>query len=120
MIVEDNASVLRMLVDLLKGEGFMVVAASDASEFYEAMSQWRPDIVVMDIQLPVVDGLELTKLIKSNPATRTIPVVALTSYAMKGDRERALAAGCDAYLAKPIDTRSFAVTLAGFIKSPTI
>ena len=78
------------------------------------METLRPDLILMDVQLPGIDGLEVTRRLKNNRTTRSIPIIALTAYAMKGDEEKALDAGCDGYIAKPIDTRTFPSQLRAF------
>ena len=90
---------------LLLGEGYDVRTAGDAEEALAVLATFRPRLILMDLQLPGMDGLELTRRLKADPATRDIVIVALTAYAMKGDEERARAAGCDGYVTKPIDTR---------------
>jgi CheY-like chemotaxis protein len=111
LIVDDNAINLKLVRVLLTGEGFEVRTAEDATEATEVVEAFHPRLILMDIQLPGVDGLELSRRLKSDPANINMVIVALTAYAMKGDEERALAAGCDGYIAKPIDTR----TLPGLI-----
>jgi two-component system, cell cycle response regulator DivK len=103
MVVDDNVINLKVLRLLLEAEGFEPVCAGDAEEARATLQKIRPWLILMDIQLPGMDGLELTRRLKADAATRDIVIVAVTSYAMKGDEERMLAAGCDAYVAKPID-----------------
>lgn len=112
LIVDDNSMNLKLAKVLLTGEGYAVEAASDAQEALSILKTVKPRLILMDIQLPGMDGLELTRLLKSNPAYRDIVIIALTAYAMKGDQERMLAAGCNAYVSKPIDTR----TLPGVVR----
>ena len=97
---------------LLTSEGFDVRAACDASEAIKILLVVHPRLILMDIQLPGIDGLELTRRLKADPATRDIPIVGLTAYAMKGDEKRILAAGCDGYIPKPVNTR----TLPGYVR----
>jgi two-component system, cell cycle response regulator DivK len=111
LVVDDNESNLRLMEALLVAEGYSVKTAVAAEEAMSALETFEPDLILMDLQLPGMDGLELTRLLKRDPARRHIAIVALTAYAMKGDEEKAIAAGCDGYLTKPIDTR----TLPGFI-----
>jgi len=104
LVVDDNPINLKLMRVLLLGEGHEVRSALDAEEALEVLHTFRPKVILMDLQLPGMDGLELTRLLKEDPATRDIVIIAVTSYAMKGDQERALAAGCDDYVSKPIDT----------------
>jgi two-component system, cell cycle response regulator DivK len=106
LVVDDNAQNLKLARVMLRAEGYEVRTAVDAEEALELLAGYTPELILMDIQLPGMDGLELTRRLKADPARRRILVIALTAYAMKGDRERALAAGCDGYLAKPIDTEA--------------
>lgn len=103
LLVEDNKVNRRLAEFLLRSQGYKVLQATTAQEAFELLKTERPDLIVMDIQLPGMDGLEATRKLKEDPATRDIPVLAVTSYAMKGDREKALAAGCAGYITKPID-----------------
>jgi len=107
LLVEDNPVNRRLAVFLLRSQGYEVHEATTAQEAFENIEKERPDLIVMDIQLPGMDGLEVTRRIKAQPATADIPVIAVTSYAMKGDREKALAAGCVGYVTKPIDKNIF-------------
>jgi two-component system cell cycle response regulator DivK len=108
LVVDDNAQNLKLARVMLRAEGYDVRTAADAEEALELLAGYTPQLILMDIQLPGMDGLELTRRLKADPARRDIFVIALTAYAMKGDHERALAAGCDGYLAKPIDTDALA------------
>lgn len=107
LLVEDNPVNRRLAEFLLRSHGYVVREAATAQEAFQIMKTDRPDLIVMDIQLPGMDGLEVTKKLKEDPALREIPVVAVTSYAMTGDREKALAAGCVGYVTKPIDKSIF-------------
>ena len=107
LLVEDNPVNRRLAVFLLRAHGYEVREATTALEALEMLEKERPDLIVMDIQLPGMDGLEATRKLKEQPATADIPVIAVTSYAMKGDREKALAAGCAGYVTKPIDKNIF-------------
>lgn len=111
LIVDDNAANLKLARVLLATEGYLVSTALNASEALEAIAAARPDLILMDLQLPGVDGLELTRQLKKRPDTRDIVIIALTAYAMIGDEARAIGAGCDGYVTKPIDTR----TLPGYL-----
>lgn len=107
LLVEDNEVNRRLAGFLLRSQGYQVREATTALAAFEILDKERPDLIVMDIQLPGMDGLEATRKLKEQPATAGIPVVAVTSYAMKGDREKALAAGCAGYVTKPIDKNTF-------------
>jgi two-component system cell cycle response regulator DivK len=112
LLVEDNPVNRRLAVFLLRSQGYDVREASTGLEALEMLEKERPDLIVMDIQLPGMDGLEVTRKIKAQPDTADIPVIAVTSYAMKGDREKALAAGCVGYVTKPIDKNIFIQEIA--------
>jgi len=107
LAVDDNALNLELVVFALELEGYEVRTALSVQAFEQAMAERRPDLVLMDVQLPGTDGLELTRRLKADPATASIPVVAITAYAMKGDEVRMREAGCDGYISKPIDVASF-------------
>ena len=107
LLVEDNEVNRRLAGFLLRSHGYQVREATSGAAAFEMVEKERPDLIVMDIQLPGMDGLEITKKLKEQPATADIPVIAVTSYAMKGDREKALAAGCAGYVTKPIDKNTF-------------
>lgn len=115
LIVDDNQINLKLARVLLASEGYEVRTASDAEEAMTVLERFAPRLILMDIQLPGVDGLELTRRLKSDPARRSTIVIALTAYAMKGDEERMLEAGCDGYVAKPIDTRALPSLIASFL-----
>ncbi|MDB4927834.1 MAG: response regulator receiver [Myxococcaceae bacterium] len=112
LIIEDNPENLTLGAFLLQSAGHLVLSAADAEAGLAIARDRRPDLILMDIQLPGMDGLEATALLKRDPATRAIPVIALTALAMRGDEERIRAAGCDAYVAKPIRYRAFLATVA--------
>ena len=107
LVVEDNAANMRLSTFLLESAGHTVVAATSAEAGLALALDCRPDLILMDIQLPGMDGLQATALLKGNEATRGIPVIALTALAMKGDEERIRAAGCDGYIAKPLAYKDF-------------
>jgi two-component system cell cycle response regulator DivK len=111
LIVEDNPINLRLTQILLLHEGYTIQTAGDAEEALSVLGHNRFDLMLVDIQLPGMDGLELTRRVKANPGTRNIVVVALTAYAMKGDEQRALESGCDGYITKPIDARKLGLRL---------
>lgn len=112
LIVDDNPTNLKLVAYLVKAQGHDVDTAGDSDAALAAIRAHKPAVILMDLQLPGVDGLELTRKIKSDAATRDIAVIAVTAFAMKGDRERALEAGCDDYVSKPIDTRALPATIA--------
>jgi CheY-like chemotaxis protein len=115
LLVEDNPVNRRLAEFLLRTQGYEVLQAETAQEAFRLIKRSRPDLIVMDIQLPGIDGLEATKKLKEDPATRDIPVLAVTSYAMKGDREKALSAGCVGYITKPIDKTTFVNEVAAHL-----
>ena len=115
LIVDDNPANLKLARVVLSGEGYLVRTAGDATEALAALQSFHPRLILMDLQMPGMDGFELTRRLKADPATRGMVIVALTAYAMKGDEERAREAGCDGYIAKPIDTRSLPGVVAGYL-----
>jgi two-component system cell cycle response regulator DivK len=115
LIVDDNAMNVDLVSFLLAADAMQVEAAVDAAQARDRIAAQHPDLILMDIQLPGVDGLELTRQLKADSATRHIVVVALTAYAMKGDDERMRAAGCDGYIAKPIEVSTFARQVRSFL-----
>lgn len=112
LIIEDNAANMTLATFLLQSAGHSVLRATDAETGLTLARSQQPDLVLMDIQLPGMDGLEATALLKSDESTLGIPVIALTALAMKGDEERIRAAGCDGYIAKPIAYKDFLATIA--------
>lgn len=116
LIVDDNAVNLKLLRITLVVAGYDVRTAIDAEQATSVLASFRPRLILMDVQLPGIDGLELTRRLKADPATRDAVILAVSAYAMKGDAERALAAGCDGYVTKPIDTRSLASTVARYLE----
>ena len=115
LVVDDNPTNLKLLRVLLTGQRFDVRTAADAVEALKILAECTPRLILMDLQLPGMSGLELTRKLKAEPKTRDIIVVALTAFAMKGDEERALDAGCDGYIAKPIDTRTLPVRVRQYM-----
>lgn len=115
LIVDDNATNLKLARMLLAGEGYEVRSASDAEEALVVLQSFEPRLILMDLQMPGMDGFELTRRLKADPQMRGIVILALTAYAMKGDEEKALAAGCDGYIAKPIDTRALPGVIATYL-----
>jgi two-component system cell cycle response regulator DivK len=119
LIIEDNPANMTLATFLLQSAGHSVLSARDAETGLTLARDEQPDLVLMDIQLPGMDGLEAIALLKRDAATRDIPVVALTALAMKGDEERIRAAGCDGYIAKPLAYRDFLATIsAQLVKAP--
>ncbi|MGD9251971.1 MAG: response regulator [Desulfobacterales bacterium] len=119
LVIEDNAKNMKLVRLLLQMENFRVLEAVNAEKGIALARQDRPDLILMDIQLPGMDGLQATGLIKADPQLGAIPVVALTSYAMEGDKACALEAGCDGYITKPIDTESFIDIIRTYIRPPS-
>ena len=112
LIVEDNPPNMRLAIFLLESAGHSVLSATDAETGLALARDEQPNLILMDIQLPGMDGLEATMLLKRADATRAIPVIALTALAMRGDEERIRAAGCDGYIAKPLQYRELLATIA--------
>ena len=115
LLVEDNEVNRRLAEFLLRSQGYEVIEAASAEQAFEILATERPDLIVMDIQLPDMDGLEATRRLKVDPLLRNIPVVAVTSFAMTGDHERAMAAGCIGYITKPIDKTTFIGEIASHL-----
>ena len=116
LIVDDNPMNLKLARVVLAGEGYEVHTAVDAEDALTALQGLRPRLILMDLQMPGMDGLELTRRLKADPELKSTIVVALTAYAMKGDEGKATAAGCDGYVTKPIDTRTLATTVASYLE----
>ena len=116
LIVDDNPTNLKLIAYLVKANGYEVDTASDAESALAAIAVKPPRVILMDLQLPGIDGLELTRRLKADPATKDIAVIAVTAYAMKGDQEKAAEAGCDDYVTKPIDTRTLPQLIARYAK----
>jgi two-component system, cell cycle response regulator DivK len=112
LIIEDNPTNMTLAIFLLNSVGHAVLSATDAEAGLALAREEQPDLILMDIQLPGMDGLEAAALLKADQATRAIPVIALTALAMKGDEERIRAAGCDGYIAKPMRYQEFLKTVA--------
>jgi CheY-like chemotaxis protein len=117
LVVEDNPVNLELVEAVLDREGYEVISAASAEEALKRLERLRPDLVLLDIQLPGLDGLGLTRLLKANPATVEIPVVALSAHARLEDRQAALEAGCVEYISKPIDTRALPAQLAAVLRA---
>ena len=115
LIVEDEPKNLTLLRDLLQVSGYSTIEATDGKQGVELARSKKPDLILMDIMMPEMDGLEATRILKADAATANIPILALTSYAMKGDEERILEAGCDGYLAKPFDIKKLLKTVGEYL-----
>jgi two-component system cell cycle response regulator DivK len=117
MIVEDNELNMKLFNDLLRANGYNTLPMRNGYEALDALKEHRPDLIIMDIQLPEISGLEVTKRIKQDPdvTLRAIPVIAVTAFAMKGDEERIRQGGCEGYLSKPISVASFIAAVKSFI-----
>jgi CheY-like chemotaxis protein len=115
LIVEDTPLNMELARDILEAQGFEVFTAQDAAECMAELSARRPDLILMDLQLPGKDGLQITRELRANPATRDLLIVAMTAHAMVEDARRVAEAGCDGYLTKPIQTRTLAQQVTGFL-----
>ncbi len=120
LVIEDNELNMKLVRGLLKINGYSILEATDAETGIHMTHEHYPHLILMDIQLPGMDGLSATKIIKEDPDLKAIPIVALTSYAMQGDKEKALAAGCTGYIAKPIDTRKFLENVSQYLKGDNL
>lgn len=112
LVVEDNRDNMTLMIDMLEAFDYTVIQATDGQRGVDLAASEQPDLIFMDLSLPIMDGWTAARTIKANPALTHIPIIALTAHAMVGDRERALAAGCDDYLAKPIDLSLLTVKIA--------
>jgi CheY-like chemotaxis protein len=119
LIVDDTPVNLKLTRILLVNEGYKVITAATAEEALDLLSGCQPDLILEDIQLPGIDGLEMTRRIKADDRTRDIIVVALTAFAMQGDERRAIEAGCDGYITKPIDTRTLGTRVRQYLEART-
>jgi two-component system, cell cycle response regulator DivK len=115
MIVEDNELNMKLFHDLLEAHGYRTIGTRNGFEVLDLARKRRPDLILMDIQLPEVSGLEVTKWLKEDPELQAIPVVAVTAFAMRGDEERIREGGCEAYLSKPISVPKFIETIRRFL-----
>jgi CheY-like chemotaxis protein len=115
LVIEDNALNMKLVVALLEMDNYEVLKAGDAETGIQMARLHRPALILMDIQLPGMDGLTATRILKGEESLKDIPVIALTSYAMQGDEDKARMAGCDGYIPKPIDTRHFLVSILNFL-----
>jgi len=118
LVIEDQEDNRQILQDLLTSADFEVIEAVDGEAGLAAAAAHRPDLILMDIQLPIVDGYEATRRIKANPSLRAIPIIVITSYALSGDDDKARAAGCDAYFSKPFSPRQLLAKVREYL-SPT-
>ncbi len=118
LIVDDTPANLRLLEVLLGIRGYQIRTAPDAEEALRMIEELPPRLILLDLRLPGMDGLELTRRLRSRPETRAILIIAVTAQAMRGDEEAAIAAGCDGFVTKPIDVRSFPDTIARFLARP--
>jgi CheY-like chemotaxis protein len=116
LVVEDNPVNMKLVCELLSFEGYRMLQAVDAEEAMGILQRCVPDLILMDIALPGMDGLTLTRRLKADKNTAQVPVVALTAFAMKGDDQKAMEAGCDGYITKPINTRKLPTEVAGFLR----
>lgn len=115
LIVEDNELNMKLFHDLLEAHGYATLQTPDGLSALEIAREHRPDLILMDIQLPEVSGLEVTKWLKEDEELRSIPVIAVTAFAMKGDEEKIIEGGCEAYISKPISVNSFLETIDSFV-----
>jgi two-component system cell cycle response regulator len=117
LVVDDNPTNLRLAADVLKCEGYEILKAIDAEEAQQIIAQGRPELVLLDIALPGMDGLTLTRKLRAEEKTKRLIIVALTAFAMKGDEQKARDAGCDGYITKPIDTRALPGQVAAYLRA---
>ena len=115
LVVEDNALNLELISDILDAHGYRVQSATSGTDALKMVEDERPDLILMDIQLPGLDGLTITGIIKEKPENSDLPIIALTAHAMRGDEEKAREAGCDGYISKPIDTRAVPKTVRKYL-----
>ncbi len=115
LIVEDNELNMKLFNDLLQAHGYETLQTKDGREALTLARDNKPDLILMDIQLPEISGLEITKMLKADPDLKAIPVIAVTAFAMKGDEEKIREGGCEGYIAKPISVANFLQTVAKFL-----
>lgn len=118
LVVEDNELNMKLLNDVLEAHGYDVLTTGEGAVAFVWARQYRPDLILMDLQLPDMSGLEVTRQLKADPDTASIPIVAVTAFAMAGDEKKALEHGCDGYVAKPINLRNFLDLIAAFVGTP--
>ncbi len=119
LLVEDDFINMRLAQYILESEGYVVLKAATAQEALEQIESTIPELILVDVQLPDIDGLLLVRMLREKPATKDVKILALTACAMKGDRERMLQAGCDGYVSKPIDVKEFIKTIRGYLDERT-
>ena len=119
LIVEDNELNMKLFNDLLEAHGYRVLQTREGLSALDIAREHKPDLILMDIQLPEVSGIEVTKWLKEDDELRSIPVVAVTAFAMKGDEQKIREGGCEAYISKPISVASFLTTINGFFEDPS-
>jgi len=115
LIVEDNPQNMKLLLMTLRPHGYVLLEAEDGQEALKIAVRDKPDLIIMDIQLPKMSGLEVTRKLRQMPTFNHVPIIAITAYAMKGDKEKFIESGCDAYLSKPIDTRELPRVVEGML-----
>ena len=115
LVVEDNQDSRELVIKVLKSKGYLVMEAADGEAALQKLADERPDLILMDISLPKIDGFEVTRRVKEQESFKDIPIIALTAHAMKGDREKALQAGCDGYIPKPISVRELPDQILTFL-----
>jgi len=115
LIVEDNDLNMKLFNDLLQANGYETLQTKDGRDAIDMARTHRPDLILMDIQLPEISGIEITRILKADPDLKAIPVIAVTAFAMKGDEEKIREGGCEGYIAKPISVSSFLQTVAKFL-----
>jgi two-component system cell cycle response regulator DivK len=116
LVVEDNPKNMRLIKMVLVNKGYSLLEATDGEEALAVAVEGRPDLIIMDIQLPKMNGLEVTRRLRQTPGFSQVPIIALTASAMEGDRDKIIEAGCDAYVSKPIDTRQLPEVVAEMLR----
>jgi two-component system cell cycle response regulator DivK len=117
LIVDDDPKTLKLLRDLLQIRGYTTLDATDGKQGVDMARAKMPDLIFMDMQMPIMDGFEATNILKADPVTKSIPVIALTACAMQGDREKCMEAGCSDYMTKPLDTRALVTKVKEYLES---
>ena len=116
LVVEDNPMNMRLIEMTLNAQNYTLLKATDGQEALAIARREQPDLIIMDINLPGINGLEVTRKLRETPEFKDTPIIGITAYAMKGDKEKVLEAGCDAYLSKPVDTRQLPVIIAEMLE----